>query len=844
MFIMITITIYTLDSRRADLLWGHCAFYRETRMKRKLLFGTMGVLFFGVVLATIYHFKDEIDSGSVAAMVGDSSAVASSIVGSTGKSAEKGKFAGKKFRGVQVVDKDYLMVHFKDGDVIFVDTAQGECPYGKCDKSANNRVVSYGEPLNTAEAVLPSNWHISSTDDTAYGASGREPVAGYRKSKMNGMAQMDWAGSDFAYKHTMEHWIYLQLPSSLVPGKKYTIKISPRTKTDVQSWTFTYDIFESRSEAIHVNLSGYHPRSAVHAADLYIWMGNGGARDYSSFEGNRVYLYNVASKKSQDVGKVSFWKKSSGEAQGYNFTKSNVWNVDFTGTYEPGVYRLAVDGVGASQDFIIGEDALLEPFRVSTLGYFYMRIGQDSLDITPVPRRPLWIPGKDPKDCKVVVTNLDPYHPDWAGGGDRWDQPGFFAKYVKRGAPENPNAKGGHSDALDWDRHLGHVSNIYDMLLPFILTRGAIGRDDLGIAESGNGAPDIIDEAKNEVDFWLSLRFEGGYSHGLSNPDEKSHVLYQADNTAIAAWANATNTAMLAEAYRIAGKTKLMKQYLTASKEAWNYASGLSDPMLDKSQEVGNSSLLGRDFRMTAAAWLYNLTGETIYENIIAEESLVKNESSAFYTLERNQLYAMAAYLQTERKVNFVELQSKMRAAVVHQAKEKEAKYSGIRPSRRSTDDTLGYFHTSQFVHRSILAHAVATNAADRKYFERALTLEADWGLGRNPANVIQMTTATTKLGSKRSIESCYTSGRNDGTPGMHPGHTPYLNIDDWDSSMVMGRPSWMLDKCYPGNAASSWPRGELYFNTRFVWAHGEFTPKQTMRGKMALYGYLLGMKR
>ena len=64
------------------------------------------------------------------------------------------------------------------------------------------------------------------------------------------------------------------------------------------------------------------------------------------------------------------------------------------------------------------------------------------------------------------------------------------------------------SDAFDWDRHLAHVGNIYDMILPYILTNGRISEDNLGIRESGNGIPDIIDEARNEVDFFLSIRDE------------------------------------------------------------------------------------------------------------------------------------------------------------------------------------------------------------------------------------------------------------------------------------------------------------------------------------------------
>jgi hypothetical protein len=61
---------------------------------------------------------------------------------------------------------------------------------------------------------------------------------------------------------------------------------------------------------------------------------------------------------------------------------------------------------------------------------------------------------------------------------------------------------------------------------------------------------------------------------------------------------------------------------------------------------------------------------------------------------------------------------------------------------------------------------------------------------------------------------------------------------------MIMGKPSWMTDKCYPayGTSSTGWPKAEGYFNTRYVWAHSEFTPQQTMRGKMALYGYLYGL--
>jgi hypothetical protein len=87
-----------------------------------------------------------------------------------------------------------------------------------------------------------------------------------------------------------------------------------------------------------------------------------------------------------------------------------------------------------------------------------------------------------------------------------------------------------------------------------------------------------------------------------------------------------------------------------------------------------------------------------------------------------------------------------------------------------------------------------------------------------------------------------YTEGRSDDVPGIPPGQTPYLNLDDWSPGMTMGRPSALYENSYPGSFRSTWPIGEAYFNTPWVWAYSEFTPQQTMRGKTALYGYLYGL--
>jgi len=757
---------------------------------------------------------------------------------------------------LKVVDQNYMMVQFKDGDVCFMDNGQGTNAYTGNHYYGWDWVVSYTSALNLTNAATTTNWVIKSTDDANYGTTGLNPTNCYRKSKLNGMSEGEWSGSDYVYSYTMEHNIYLKLPVSLTQGKTYTIEINSNTYSDVLSKTITFDIFNSPSEAVHVNLVGYLADASVKAVDLYIWMGDGGARDYSTFVGKKVYIYNVNTSASQQVGTVAYWKNSdvnTGNDVGwFNLTMSTVWKADFTGFNTPGTYRIVIEGVGCSENFEIKKYAYFEPFRLSTIGFFYMRIGEDSnYTNMPVPRRPLYIPYVSPTSTRVYITTMQPWASGWSSiPDDKWDHPTYWDAY-KTGA-QNNNAFGGHSDAADWDRHLGHISIIYDMLLPYILTDGRLNDDNLQIVESGNGIPDILDEARNEVDFWLSLRDGNGYGYGLTNPvggsGSNQNYLYQAGTTAISAWANAANASMLAYGFMLAGINDLRDTYTTAAVTAYNYANGLSDQQLTVVQDAGYAKLRGKDLKMMAAAHLYNLTGDVNYENTLNSLSDVTSNTSVINDSSRCQLWACAAYLKTKRTVHYPTLFSRMKASVINEAKNYESNNCNSRPSRRATDNDAvmnpGYWKTIQNVQRCIVGHAVADSTADKDTFENAMVLEADWGLGRNNMNTIIMTTACTNLAGKRSIENAYTTGRNDGYPGVHPGHTPYLNTDDWGGTMIMGKPSWMTAKCYPiyGSEVNGWPKAEGYFNSRYVYAHSEFTPQQTMRGKAALYGYLYGL--
>ena len=568
-----------------------------------------------------------------------------------------------KLVDVRPVDDEFLQVYWRDGEVEYKDTGTGPNAFRGLD-SAGDVIHRFAPPLDTAAVVNPDSYELTSKNDPKYAAA-THPTAAYRKTKVNGT---DRAWPDANY--TLEHTVYLKLPQKLQQDGHYTLTIAPAVKSDTASRDFTFDIYSGVSEAVHVNLIGYNPaHTAMKSADLYMWLGDGGGRDYSTYAGRKV------------------------------------------------------------------------------------------------------------------------------------------------------------------------ISIIWDMLLPYLLSNGKLADDNCQIRESGNGIPDLIDEARYEVDFWLRLREgKGGYAAGLNNPGQKDTVMYQAGASPYMAWASAANAAMLADAFRIARKTDLANKYRDAAVEAWKTA---GDQGLDLSAGIGNGQARGRDLKMMAAAFLYNVTGDTAYEDAMAKESVVTGPTSGL-DKDRNycQYWGTAAYLlcakNNWRPIHNPKLLENMKAAILHEAMQKNVSGTARWPSRRASDNAYGWFQTTQEVQAACIAHAVATEAADKDALLKALILEADYGLGRNPLNMVQMS----GLGS-RCVEQMFTTGRNDGVPGVHPGHTPYMNAAAWGGG-YMADPQWYASKGYP--AWKDWPQGEALWCAPYCYSNNEFTPQQSMRGKMCLLGYLYSL--
>ena len=63
-----------------------------------------------------------------------------------------------KFMGLKVIDKDYLMLHFRDGEVRYRDDGTGPSAYlGHTFVEGDDTLLVFGERLNTSLVTNTSN---------------------------------------------------------------------------------------------------------------------------------------------------------------------------------------------------------------------------------------------------------------------------------------------------------------------------------------------------------------------------------------------------------------------------------------------------------------------------------------------------------------------------------------------------------------------------------------------------------------------------------------------------------------------------------------------------------------
>jgi endoglucanase len=684
-----------------------------------------------------------------------------------------------------------------------------------------------GFEIDTTLADRPGTYRISSADDEDY-RTPCLPLAVYRKTKP---ADLGRAGNKL--EASMEHIIYLKLPKTLKRGKHYRVDYGPLKVPDS---AFVYDPLATRSEAVHVSHIGFRPDDYPKVAFVSLWMGSGGPLAFK--EGTKFVVINNATEKMVYTGELRLSKSDrerDEDAHRRNFNGTNVYILDFSRLSKPGMYRACLDGVGCSYSFEIGKDVWRSPFRTSARGLYHQRSGISLGPPYTTYKRSRCFHPDDGVKVFASTTSLADTPNGYSQGSDN------FSKLVAGRTPEIvPNAWGGYCDAGDWDRRIQHLDAaryLLDLVMLFPRYFGGLG---LNIPESGNGVPDVVNEALWGIDFFHRLqRADGAVGGGIESaghprygegswqesrtvmayaPDPWSSYLYAGVAARAAFWFQG-RTPKLSRLYT----ESAVRAFLWAEKEMKGTGKG------DHAKEIADARNLG-------AAELFRLTGDAKWHDIFLETTVFKNSSPLYKHGSHDQSSAAWVYWNTEKRRIDRAVKARCRDAILEEAgkrilTQKNTGFKWMKDPWRPA--CAGTFTVPAAV--SVVRAYIITG--DKRYLE-AVVLASQTGAGANPLNICY----TTAVGHKSPLHVLHVDSRITHQPPP-PGLTV---LGPLDAELVEGANSpdqRMIGKyCYP--PLKKWPVIESFWDVFWYPMMCEFTVHHTLAPNLYVWGFLAARKQ
>ena len=677
------------------------------------------------------------------------------------------------------------------------------------------------------------------------------------------------------------HYLFIELERPLQDGEKIDITLPAGEKLEFTRRT------SSPTPIIRINQVGYMPGAPKYAY-LGAWLGTAGAMPlHREFSGAKFALVDAATGKAVFTGELKARPDDPVNANGTPFTGEEVLELDFSAFDTPGRYYLAVDNVGRSEEFRIDNDTMAEAFYIHARGLYHQRCG-----IAKGKPYTNWTMPTCHQQC--VRGNFPPesshYFP-----GDESRPYGFrdatgkslkitHFKLIAQNAPATPellNAPGGWHDAADWDRRSQHLGIVGDLAAVYLLRPNNFCDGQLDLPESGNGIPDLLDEARwgiehlrlkqqsnGGVGTWIETTRHPTPNDGSSADDKLTYYLSCATRNSTLEYA--AYAAELALALRQAGAEEAAANLCDSARRAWDFA-------LDPKNRVRNVYVydgsdvfydegpeLAHEYVVKAGFDLYQLTEDKRY--LEAAEQAAK---PAFERMKRNS-WSWSPFFWIELEIfpcyspDLKKLHRAWRKGLVSQARQmlrrQEENYP-IRVPWFAADEgwvhamSWGTSHPLRCARVLVAAHAITGDTA----FLDGACLANDFHNGANPFGA----SMTSGLGRVYPVRFLDLNSYADGIAEFVPGITPYRNTYGLPHDAVaMGYGLFYPAKKrqgFDGLALSLLPRaglkekeclaevGRLYpiwrrwgnVEGRTV-AASEFTVWETIAPAVAVTGYLL----
>ena len=351
---------------------------------------------------------------------------------------------------------------------------------------------------------------------------------------------------------------------------------------------------------ILVDQFGYLPELSKRAVIRDPEVGFDSARDFTP--GATYVLVDDRTEKPVLTGKAVPWRGGALDPA----SGDRVWHFDFSAHTTPGRYRIVdVENRVASDAFEISDTVYRPVLRDAFKAFYYQRAGFEK-------REPFVAPGYADR-ASHLGRGQDPEATLYSRPDD------------KRTARD---LRGGWFDAGDYNQYTSWTANYASSLLNSYLENPNVWTDDMGIPESGNGIPDVLDEVRWGMDWLMRMqnadgsmlsvlgRAEGSPPSKADGPSRYGPANTSATITAAGTFAQAAEVFM-----RFEPLAPVAMEYRKRALDAWAWAEANPDvKFYNNSEEQGSSGLAAgqqeveRDRldkkELIAVTQLYGLTGD------------------------------------------------------------------------------------------------------------------------------------------------------------------------------------------------------------------------------------------
>jgi hypothetical protein len=323
------------------------------------------------------------------------------------------------------------------------------------------------------------------------------------------------------------NYLYLQLATAIrFTGDPQTVEVTNPAGTLWKSkcfFTATTDPLRY-SPAIHVNQTGYVPSFSKRAMIGY-YLGSLGELTLSPPPEFSL----VDAKNGATVHRGSLVPRKD---IGYEYTPlpyQEVLEADFSDFKTPGEYYLVVPGLGASLPFLIDDGIAMAWIRTYALGLYHQRSGM-AIGL-PFTR---FVHDADHTAPAEVPSPQSAYAFTWTTIASKnalanplqtapqlKDEASQLYPFVNKGKID---VTGGHFDAGDYSKYtIDCAALVHILMFTVDAIPGAAALDNLGLPESGDGIPDLLQEAKWEADYIAKLQDDDGGFYFIVYPKTREY---------------------------------------------------------------------------------------------------------------------------------------------------------------------------------------------------------------------------------------------------------------------------------------------------------------------------------